>query len=281
MRYLYVPVLVLALSILSLPASAAGGLLPILGGDEPVQFDVVGNQIKAQVDLGLLDVTLQITFENAIGLNQNALRINASRVLTGDLGLLRRITDPSLISIPLQLPVLINITPTPNSTLTFTGAYEIELYTRNLSFLPVLRLFKASNGLKFQDITTFTGMGSYRVRGTSGDFSDFLILLDLRNVQTAIQSKMNDLQQILAANATQIDPEFYQSLQMWVDAARTSWQSGSNSEAVTHLESMISAIQLDNGQSVPNTYRANDPNTINVAGALRAAAATLIFSLNL
>jgi hypothetical protein len=249
---------------------------------ETVVFEVIGNQVKGQIDLlGILNVTFQITFENVIGLNQNSLTITATKLLATDLSLLKRLSDPSQITLPLQLPVLINITPSQNSTLTFTGTYEIELYTKNLTFSPALRLFKAPNGMQFRDITTFSGMGSYRVRGTSGDFSDFLILVDIRNRQTVIQSKLDYLQQTLSSNAAQIEPSFYQSLQGLLDATRSSWQNGQNSEAVKRLESMISAIKLDNGASIPNTHRANDPNTANVAGALRAGAATLIFSLNL
>jgi hypothetical protein len=282
MRKLSIVVLIL-LSLLAFDSVEPAGLLPILGNQTVVvPFEVVGNQVKAEVNLlGIIHVRLQITFENVIGLNQNALNITATKILTGDLSILKRITNPTQITIPLQLPVLINITPSQNSTLTFTGAYEVELYTQNLNFLPVLRLYKAGNGLQFRDITTFTGMGSYRVRGTSGSFSDFLILVDLRSSQTVIQQKFSFLQETLSSNAAQIQPAFYQSLQEWLDAARSSWQAGQKSQAVGYLEAMISAIKLDNGASVPNTHRANDPHTINVAGALRAEAATLIFSLNL
>jgi hypothetical protein len=280
MRKLSILVLIL-LSLSALDSAEPAGLLPIGNQKVVVPFQVIGNQVKAEINLGILHVRLQITFEDVMGLNQNALNITATKILTGDLSILQRLTDPTQITIPLQLPVLINITPSQNSTLTFTGNYEVELYTQNLNFLPALRLLKAGNGLQFRDITTFTGMGSYRVRGTSGDFSDFLILIDLRNVQTVIQQKFSFLQQTLSSNAAQIEPAFYQSLQGWLDAARSSWQAGQKSQAVSSLEAMISAIKLDDGASVPNTYRANDPNTKNVAGALRAEAATLIFSLNL
>jgi hypothetical protein len=281
MRKLSIAVLIL-LSLHTFHSAEPAGLLPVPGNQTVVvPFEVVGNQVKAEIDIGVIHVRLQITFEEVIGLNQNALNITATKILTGDLSILKRLSNPTEITIPLQLPVLINITPTQNSTLTFTGAYEVELYTQNLTFLPALRLFKAANGLQFRDITTFTGMGSYRVRGTSGDFSDFLILVDLRSSQTVIQQKFNLLQETLSSNAAQIAPAFYQSLQGWLDAARASWQAGQKSEAVNHLETMISAIKLDDGASVPNNYRANDPNTTNVAGALCAEAATLIFSLNL
>jgi hypothetical protein len=247
----------------------------------PIQVQVNGNQALAEVNvLDHYHVTLKITFENAIGLDANTLTISAIQVNPQDLSLIRRLPG-NLVSLPSALPILINITPSSQSSLTFTGDYEIELYTHDLVFDPSLRLFKSPNGGSFSDITTFSGIGSYRVRGTSGDFSDFLILLDLRNQNQVIQSKFDVLQQTLTANVSRIQPAMYQNLQAELTAAKNSWQQGNNGNAVSHLEQIISSIKSDNGRSMPYSYRANDPNSSNVGGILRAQSSTLIFSLNL
>ena len=67
--------------------------------------------------------------------------------------------------------------------------------------------------------------------------------------------------------------------QATVNAAYSSYQQGLTAQAVSHLESLITEIKQDNGQAIPNVYRANDPNSRNIAGKLREQAATLIFSL--
>jgi hypothetical protein len=174
---------------------------------------------------------------------------------------------------------MINVTPTPQSTLSFTGVVEIEISTSNLTFDPKFRLFKSPDGGNFEDITNFAGIGSYRVRGTSGDFSDFIIVLDVRPNAQAIDSKFTRLQYALSTHASKIPPETARNLQSYLDAARGSYQSGSPQDAVTHLQSFINLIVAAN--DIPNSYRANDLNTVNVAGDLRRYAATLIFSLRL
>jgi hypothetical protein len=252
-----------------------------LAAPNPVDVDVNGNQVYAEINvLDHYHVTLKITFENAIGLDANTLTITAIQVNPKDLSLISRLPG-NLVSLPSALPILINVTPSSQSSLTFTGDYEIELYTHDLVFDPSLRLFKSPNGGSFSDITTFSGIGSYRVRGTSGDFSDFLILLDLRSQNQVIQNKFDVLQQTLSANASRIQIAMYQNLQTELTAARNSWQQGNNGVAVSHLEQIISSIKSDNGQSMPYASRANDPNSSNVGGILRAQSYTLIFSLNL
>lgn len=257
-------------------------IVPCLSADTIIEVEVQGNEVLASIEVAeTFNVDLVITFENVIGLNSESLVFNAAQINPLDLTLLNRIGPQSLFSIPAQLPVLINITPSSTSTLSFTGAYEIELSTSNLAFDPKFRLFTAPNGGNFQDVTTFSGIGSYRVRGTGGDFSDFLIITDLRTNSTVINDKYTKLQNALNDNASRIAPEMLNSLQQKLNASKSSYQSGAIQDAVAHLDDFINLIKGDDGQSVPNTYRANDPSVINVAGELRRKAATLIFSLRL
>lgn len=249
---------------------------------DPITIQVVEKEVIANVSVaGLYRIDLKITFEDVIGLNENALNITATQINPTDLALLSRLKDASKISIPTQLPVMINVSPSPQSTLTFTGVVDIDLTTSNLSFQPSLRFMKAREGGTFEDVTIFSGVGSYRVRGTSGDFSDLLIAADLRSNTTVINDKFNLLQSTLNANASRIEPAMLQNLQSKLDAARANFNQGLNGQAAEVLDSMIIDIKTDAGDSIPNSYRANDPSTINVAGSLRAQAAQLIFSLRL
>ena len=251
----------------------ATSVVDVTVGDKEVNATISVDNVYA--------ASLHISFENVIGLTQDSIAITAVPVDPKSLALIQRIGNPKLFSIPALFPVMINVSPTPSSTLSFTGVVEIELSTSNLAFDTKFRLMKSPNGGNFDDITNFAGIGSYRVRGTSGDFSDFLIVLDLRPNSQAIDSKFTKLQYALSTHASKIEASMAQNLQTKLDAAVASYQSGSKQQAIDHLQSFIDDITADGGQKVPNIYRANDLNTVNVAGDLRRHAATLIFSLRL
>ncbi len=247
-----------------------------------VDVTVGDKQVNATIDVdGLYSLTLHLKFENVIGLTQDSISITAVHVDPKSLSLIQRIGNASLYNVPGLFPVMINVSPSPSSTLSFTGVVEIELSTSNLTFDSRFRLMKSPNGGNFDDITNFAGIGSYRVRGTSGDFSDFMIVLDLRPNSQAIDSKFTKLQYAFSTHASRIEAAMAQNLQTKLDSAVASYQSGSKAQAIDHLQSFIDDITADGGQKVPNLYRANDLNTVNVAGDLRRHAATLIFSLRL
>lgn len=254
-------------------------LLPGLLHADVVPLQISGNEVNAQINVGLYQADLTITFENASNLTQNSLTVSAAQI--NPTALLSRLSDPALISIPAQLPILINISPATGSNLSFTGVYTIDLHTSNLAYDASLRLFTSPSGGTFQDITNFSGVGSYRVHGTGGGFSDFLILADVRNVETVIQSKFTKLQDSLNSNSGSIAATTLQTLQSKYNAALLAYQSGSKDSAVTNLNSLIDTIVADDGTTIPNIYRASTPNTKNVAGELRKLASTLIFSLRL
>jgi len=228
---------------------------------------------------GTFQADLRIIFENVSGLNPNALTITATQI--NPLDLVSRLGDPTAISVPGQFPVVLTITPTAGSTLSFTGVVTIDISTSNLTFTPVLRLFSSPNGGALDDITNFSGVGSYRVHGTGGGFSDFVIVADVRNTETVIQTKFAKLQDTLNNNASLISPVTMQNLQAKYNSAFLAYQSGSKDQAASNLNAMIDAINAAAGTAIPNVYRANDPATKNVAGELRKVAATLIFSLRL
>jgi len=242
---------------------------------------VVGKELDAHITVAsAYQADLKIIFENVTGLDVNALTITAIQPNLNDV--IARLSDPSLISLPAQFPVLITITPPPGSALAFTGIVTIDLDTSNLSFSPSFRLFTAPSGVGiFDDITNFSGVGSYRVHGTGGGFSDFLILTDLRDPSSVINSKFGKLQDTLNTNASLISPAMLQNLQTKYNAALAAYQAGAKDQAVTNLNAFIDLIKTDNGASMPNIYRANSPTTKNVAGELRRRADTLVFSLRL
>ena len=244
----------------------------------PIQ--VVGNEADVQIAIGgLYQADLKIVFENATGLTPNSLVVSATQINPADL--LNRLTDPALITLPGQFPIVINISPAVGSALYFTGVYTLEIHTSNLAFDPTFRLFTSPAGGTFDDITNFSGVGSYRVHGTGGGFSDFVIVSDVRNVETVIQKKFTNLQNSLNTNASSIAPAMLQNLQAKYNAALLAYQSGAKNDAVTNLDAMNTLVVIDNGASLPYTYNASNPGKKNVGGELRRLIATLEFSLRL
>jgi hypothetical protein len=255
---------------------------PTLKATDIVDVHIVDQEVTASITVAdIYHINLTITFENALGLTENSISITAGQINPLDLNLLRRFTDSSLISVPGQLPVMVTIGPTAGSSLSFTGVADVEFSTSNLTYASQFRLYKAPVGGTFEDITNFSGVGSYRVRGTSGDFSDFLIVADVRSASVVINDKFAKLQTTLTTNASKIEAATYQNLQTKLDTAKAKYQAGLKPDAIAQLQSMTTDIKSADGSKIPNIYRANDTTIKNVSGILQGQAATLIFSLGL
>ena len=257
-------------------------LLPLpLGLDGIVQPLVNGNQVTAGISLpGGLTADLTITFEQVQGLSVQNLGLSAQVINPLDPNLLSRLGG--IAQIPTLFPVLLRIEPPASGGLTFHGLVSIELHTHNLLYVPStpLRLFAAPLGGPFRDITVYNGSGSYRCRGTKGDFSEFLIVADLRSIDTVIDGKLNRLEQTLNDNAGAITPSVLSTLTTILGEIRSSWAARDIPRAVAADEVFLDTVQSHSGTDIPDVWQAGGA-LINTAGRLRAAAATLRFSLAL
>lgn len=270
----------------SLGASALALALCLGGAARPavaagvVDVEVSGNQLSATVSLaGSYLVDVEITFEEVSGLDLSQLSLSA-RVLS-PLDLLFRSRLPGGVLTTPALPVVLSIEPRSSSTLAFEGIYSIDLHTHNLVYLPStpLRLFKAPRGGKFEDVTEAMGVGSYRVRGSGGCFSDFLIVLDLRSIASVISGKYDDLEDTLADNAGSIPAATHAELTGLLSSSRDAYAAGDFGAAVAYVESFAETVEANSGAGgIPDVWQANTA-LVNVAGNLRAQAGTLRFSL--
>ena len=254
------------------PALRAQGIV------DPV---VSGDTLTARIDLpGGIGADLTIAFERAVGLTPDALGLSARLVDLTDPAIVSRLT--SGISIPAGFPVLLAIEPPATGGLSFSGIAAVGLHTHNLTFTAdtPLRLFKSSDGGPFEDVTETMGMGSYRARGTSPGFSEWLIVADVRPLNSVIAGKFNRLQGLLAEHEAAIQPAVHADLVDRVAAARASYQAGELVTAIQQVEGFAAAVQAHSGGEIPDVWRSARDLT-NVAGALRAAAGTLRFSINL
>lgn len=241
------------------------------------------NSLTAKIQLpGGIGADLSITFEQVVGLNANALSLTATLVNITDASLLSRLPDPTLISIPTSFPVMLHIEPTSTSPLSFSGVYNLSLYTQNLTLTTnsPLRLFRAPSGGAFQDMTGYLVTGSVRAGGSSPGFSDFLIVADTRPIDGVINGKFDALQNVLNTNLTSMPPSVGADLQQRLNQATSLYKSGALAAAIDAISDFSNQVKLQSGTNIPDVWQANS-NLVNVAGLLRSAADTLKFSLNL
>jgi hypothetical protein len=247
----------------------------------PIPLTISGNEVRGTIDLpGDIDADLTISFEDVIGLTSTALQASATLVNPVDPALLSRL--PAGVGVPAAFPVLIQIDPSASSALTLAGIYRISLHTHNLQLDPSLplSLLKAPDGGPFQDITRSEGRGSYRDDGDGGGFSEFLIVVDTRPIDTVIVGKFTDLQAALTENAAAISPAVLTDLQSLLSQALSLYQSGSIWTAMATMHAFSLYVKAHSGEDIPDVWRANCNTVVNVAGLLRTDADTLKFSLD-
>ncbi|REJ79844.1 MAG: hypothetical protein DWQ36_22505 [Acidobacteria bacterium] len=273
----------------SMPVLLAGALL-LAASQQPaaaqriVDLEIDDNVVTARLvlPLGLAAADLTIRFEEVVGLSESSLGLSLSRIGVLNPRLLARL--PELGGLAGGLPMLLTISPPASGGLSFSGVVEVELYTRNLHYTQgsPLRLLKATGLGDFYDITDFMGSGSYRVRGTSGGFSVFLIGVEGRSPSAVIEDKYGALHDLLDDHADSIPAAVATTLQNHLDASELGgYGTGDLDLAIDELDDFIDVVE-DNagGTGIPNVWRSSQ-DLVNVAGELVAAARTLRFSLGL
>ncbi len=257
------------------------GVAPRAGAATDIPLTIAGNTATGHVDLpGGIAADLTITFDSASGLSATAIDASAGLVNPLDVGLLLRLPATGA-AIPLEFPVLLRIEPSASSTLSFHGVMSVELHTPNLDLradLP-LALFSAPTGGTFSDVSASEAPGSYRVAGSKGTMSEYLIIVDTRPVDGVISGKFSALQSVLNANAGSMPPAVLAGLQARLTNARSLYQSGQTAAARDEVGRFDSDVRTQSGAAIPDLWRAHD-TLVDVAGLLRSGAETLTFSLN-
>jgi hypothetical protein len=274
----------------SMVAAALLALAPaFVHAQTPVALTIAGNEARGEISLpGNVTADLVIAFEQVVGLNPAALDVSVQLVSPLDPGLAARLPQgPGLFggTVPkanllAAFPVLLRIDPSAGSALSFSGVVSVQLHTHvlHLDLAAPFVLFSAHGGGPFRDITKMVAVGSYRVGGSSGGFSEFLVVLDLRPGAAVVTAKYDALQADLAAHASNMDPDVASDLSARLSASRAHWSAGAAVPAIAELDGFSQAVQAASGAAIPDVWRAHDPR-VNVAGTLRAGADTLRFSL--
>lgn len=241
------------------------------------------NKVETSVQLTeLIGFDLTIKFENAVGLTAQNFTVNAQLIDLNDVSILNRLPDSLLTGIPSAFPVLISIEPDPTKGFSFSGAYEIELYTKSLHYTAgsPLRMFHSHNNGQFEDITTMTGSGSYRVRTNGGQFSDFIIVTDLRDINTVISTKINRLADYVDAVANLLSAAASQALSDAIADIEAALASGNYQQAQQATNALIQLMRADDGTLYPDVWRSSG-DLENIRGRILSMANTLRYSLRI
>lgn len=256
-----------------------GAALPAAGQGTVGTPTISGNSIGLNVSvLGGYDADLTLTFEDVQGLSLTNLGISVHLISLTDSALLARLPN----SVVPALPLLLRIEPPTTGTLSFEGVASLELHTHDLQYTAgtPLRLFSAPLNGAFKDITAEMGAGSYRTRGTTGGFSEFLIVSDTRSLDPVIGLKFDKLGELLEEYEGDMPGSVYDDLEEILADAETAYAAGSTNQAIQEIDGFIELVEEHSGTDIPDVWRAAR-DLDNAAGYLRASAMTLRFSLRL
>lgn len=243
----------------------------------PVTVTAAGNRADIVIGSGADPIAeVSLDFEDATGLSPGSLGASAQLVNPVDSGLLARLPDASLTTLPSALPLLITIEPPATGGLRFrdTGRMEIHTHALPYSVGSSFRVFKSPLGGAFRDVTDEIAQGSVRARTTYGGFSQFLILVDLRNTGVVVDEKIGWLRQQVAALPSDERAAFAALL----DQAEAAVDAGDHAGALAAIDALRERAQARSGQHLANEWRATR-DVENHAGQLVAGARTLAFSV--
>ena len=244
----------------------------------PGPLSVNSNSIKIALPGALgLDTEVSLSFEDVTELNLLSLGLSVRIVNPLDPALRARLPEGTALS---PLPVMLRIEPPVRGELSFRGVASFDIHTELLPYAPdsPLRIFSAPLGGPFRDITVDMGPGSYRARGETGGFSEFLIAIDNRPLEQVIATKLDALDAMVGSSGTSLSASVYDDLQDCLQAIRTRTAASTTQAAVGQVDRFLAIVEEHSGTDIPDVWRAAR-DVENVAGNLRAAALSLRFSL--
>jgi hypothetical protein len=294
------------------------GMSSAVSAQTPVTLAISGTEAKGSFEFpGGISGDLSFSFEQAVGLNEDALDVSVRLVDPLDPQILARLPGPE-VTIPPEFPVLIRIAPSATSALTISGVVSVSIHTHNLVLAAnsPLALYAGPADGPLRDVTRSVGIGSYRAGGSGGGFgsfldpgsadcpsgcaieaSDYMIVADARPIDQVITEKAATLESAVNGDVARTNDELsalpvdsprrrrtlrrldaFTELQRRVVLARAQYAGGALDAAVVEVAGLLDYLKGRSGDPIDDVWRAHDSRP-NVAGQRRAAADTLRFSL--
>lgn len=265
-----------------IPAVLAGVAAAPAHSDGVESLAIYNNEVTAEISfVNGVSADVTIAFEQATGLDASSIGLSAELVDPTDPSLLARLPG-TLVALSNAFPLRVSIEPPDQGTLSFLGVATVSIHTHNLGYSvgSPFRLFVAEDGGNFTDITDQAGSGSYRVRGSRGEFSEFMVVADLRSIDEVLAAKFDRLETALSVNQALVNGTLYAELSSAVAAARGAYAAGDEVGAIRELDAFNALVRTNAGGAIPNLWRSRD-DIVNLEGELRSAASTLRYSLTL
>jgi hypothetical protein len=266
-------------------ALAASGFVATPSAEAAVTVTITGaNTARADFALGgtpsvpQYTGTVFLTFDSPIGLTAANLNVTAQIVSPNDPALLARLPAGGQVAVPSGFPVMISINPPATSGFEFVNAAKVEFYTTKLSFNPAVpyRLFKASAGQSFYDITENVTAGSVRCASRTPRFSDFIMVVDSRNPIDVIEAKYAAL--AVRLDDDDIEPTTRALLEIDLDESLEEFLEGEYEDARQELDDLELRVDTAAGVGIPNRWIAGG-SLDNIAGSLESEALALDYAL--
>ena len=271
----------LALLLLHSAVAAAGGVVVTIIDGRKAKADITlpnpnGGNYTAEFELEFETDNLQNLTVACIGISADVL--DASEITDVESRLPHPPPGPSQVIDP-AFPVRVTVEPPAGCGLAFENEYEVSYETDDLVYTPgsPYRLVKAPTGGLFRYVTGSITQGSVRSRGSSGGFSEFVIIKDERanpgyeadcvNEYDTLESRLDNSSISLTAR---------HALQTDLQVSRAAYEAGNFTEAINLLSSFFAHCATYGGEALPNRWRsARDLD--NIEGDLVGHADTLRF----
>jgi len=231
---------------------------------------------------GFYTADVMLEFDNPQKLSATCLNITADSIdATEKADIEGRMPAGSNVVVDNSFPVRVTINPPTNCGLTFENYYDIEIHTDNLSYVPYYgpyRLYKAPVGGAFHDITASVTQGSVRVRGSSGGFSEFVVVSDPSSNYIA-EANLNYDALVSKITASTMSMVTRNLLLSEVISSRSSFAVGNYASAISALAPFEDDVAAASGTDIPNKWRAAPPLLDNAAGELVSSSRVVQFYL--
>jgi len=257
MRWLIVTTLAVWGPLLHSAAAAAGG----------VDVEIIdGRKAKADITLpnpggGNYTAEFEIEFEveNLQNLTVACIGISADVLDAAEIADIRsRLPHSATQSIDPAFPVRVTVEPPAGCGLSFQNHYDVEFETDDLVYAPFspYRLVKAPIGGNFRYVTGSVTSGSVRSRGSSGGFSEFVIIREedpTPDYAIDCIAEYDALEARLASTA--ISPTARHALEIDLAVSRAAYTTGNFDEAIAHLANFEAHCRAYGGEALPNRWR--------------------------
>ncbi|WP_231492066.1 DUF6689 family protein [Microbulbifer sp. HZ11] len=239
------------------------------------ETEISDNSAQFTISEGSKSVELTLSFDSVKNLDATSAGVDSYTFSLSDPNVVARL--PEGVEPLADFPVMIVIEPPASEELSFRGAADVMVYTRDIHFDNNYRVFKSHEGETFQDLTAEHSEGSYRARLRTGNFSEWMVVRDNRDPKDVIALKYQRLSD--AISSSKLGWLTTNRLLDQLNLSRLFWEQGNTLLAITTLDVVIGLIDSLAGSLISNVWHATSPLT-NTAGDLLGASATLRFSLS-